>query len=129
MILSYLLSGCISKQVATKQGGNLYEVVQGEVYDSQEQTGIVTDKYSVTNLLASISNLKNTNESNFCIVSPLLGQGGFSYSVQFSDGQPATLTVKLIKEDMFGAAVLNHRIVCFITDISTDIPRIVQLNN
>lgn len=123
------MSGCISKQVAINHGGNLYEIVQGEVYDSQEHTGVVTDKYLVTNLLARISKHKNTNESNFCIVSPLLGQGGFSYSVQFSDSQPATLTVELNKEDMFGAAVLNHRIVCFITDKPTDFPRIVQLNN
>lgn len=124
MIFCTLLPGCISEQVAINQNSNLFEIVQGEVYELQKNTGVITDKFTVKKLLAQITKRKNINKGSFCIVSPLLGQGGFSYSVQFSDSPTTAISVTLLKEDTFGASVLNHRIACFIANDQTDLPLI-----
>ena len=52
--------------------------------------------------------------NTLCVVSPLLGGGGLSYVVEVVEKPKIEVRANLIKEDVMGAAVLHHRVVCLI---------------
>ena len=98
----------------SKASGDLFEIVHGEVYAYQDSIGVVTQEKMVSSLLSSIAPSVPYKSNSLCIVSPLLGGGGYSYVVDVVETPQIELRANLIKEDVMGAAVLHHRVVCLI---------------
>jgi len=98
----------------SKASGDLFEIVQGEVYADQDNKGVVKDEKIVSSLLSSIAPSVPYKSNSLCIVSPLLGGGGYNYVVDVVKKPKIEVRANLIKEDVMGAAVLNHRVVCLI---------------
>ena len=98
----------------SKASGDLFEIVHGEVYAYQDIIGVVTQEKMVSSLLSSIAPSVPYKSNSLCIVSPLLGGGGYSYVVDVVETPQIELRANLIKEDVMGAAVLHHRVVCLI---------------
>ena len=88
--------------------------MQGEVYADQDNIGVVKDEKMVSALLSSLAASVPYKSNTLCVVSPLLGGGGYSYVVEVVEKPKIEVRANLIKEDVMGAAVLNHRIVCLI---------------
>ena len=88
--------------------------MQGEVYADQDNIGVVKDEKMVSALLSSLALSVPHKSNTLCVVSPLLGGGGYSYVVEVVEKPKIEVRANLIKEDVMGAAVLNHRIVCLI---------------
>jgi len=98
----------------SKASEDLFEIVQGEVYADQDNIGVVKDEKIVFALLSSIASSVPYKSNSLCIVSPLLGGGGYSYVVDVVKKPQIEVRANLIKEDVMGAAVLNHRVACLI---------------
>lgn len=90
--------------------------MHGEVYVDQESIGVVKDEKIVSSLLTSVAPSVPYKSNSLCIVSPLLGGGGYNYVVDVVKKPKIEVRANLIKEDVMGAAVLNHRVVCLIPD-------------
>lgn len=88
--------------------------MQGEVYADQDNIGVVKDEEMVSAFLSSVAASVPYKSNSLCIVSPLLGGGGYSYIVDVVEKPKIEVRANLIKEDVMGAAVLNHRVVCLI---------------
>ena len=88
--------------------------MQGEVYADQDNIGVIKDEKMVSALLSSFALSVPYKSNTLCVVSPLLGGGGYSYVVEVVEKPKIEVRANLIKEDVLGAAVLNHRIVCLI---------------
>ena len=68
----------------------------------------------VSALLSSLALSVPYKSNSLCIVSPLLGGGGYSYIVDVVETPKREVRANLTKQDVMGAAVLNHRVVCLI---------------
>lgn len=101
--------------------------MHGEVYVDQESIGVVKDEKIVSSLLSSIAPSVPYKRNTLCIVSPLLGGGGYSYVVDVVEKPRIEVRANLIKEDVMGAAVLNHRVVCLIPNNRNTEPPVVIL--
>lgn len=110
----------------SKASGDLFEIVQGEVYADQNNKGVVMDEKIVSSLLSSIAPSVPYKSNSLCIVSPLLGGGGYNYVVDVVKKPKIEVRANLIKEDVMGGAVLNHRVVCLIPNNSnTEPPEVI----
>ena len=88
--------------------------MQGEVYADQDNIGVVKDEKMVSALLSSVAASVPYKSNSVCIVSTLLGSGGYSYIVDVVEKPKIEVRANLTKQDVMGAAVLNHRVVCLI---------------
>ena len=100
--------------------------MQGEVYAYQDNIGVVKDEKIVSSLLFYIAPSVPYKSNTLCVVSPLLGGGGYSYLVEVVEKPKIEVRANLIKEDVMGAAVLNHRVVCLIPNNgNTEPPQVI----
>ena len=98
----------------SKASGDLFDILHGEVDAYRDNIGVVKDKKMVSSLLSSISPSVPYKSNTLCVVSPLLGGGGYNYVVDVVEKPKIEVRANLIKEDVMGAAVLNHRVVCLV---------------
>ena len=76
--------------------------------------------------MSSIAPSVPYKSNSLCIVSPLLGGGGYNYVVDVVKKPKIEVRANLIKEDVAGAAVLHHRVVCLIPiNRNTEPPEVI----
>ena len=115
--MSLTLVGCAGEK-SSASSGSLFQLLHGEVYDTQSNIGVINDQAVVSSLMSAIAYGSAQTDNTLCIVSPMLGDGGYAFTIEVHEKPEILVHVSLTKEDVMGVAVLHHRVVCLIPNAS-----------
>ena len=123
--MSLALVSCETEQ-SSQSLGHSFKIIHGEINAGQTAIGVVKDEAIVSSVTSAIAPEILYVKNTLCVISPVLGSGGYTYEVDVVEKPQNRILTSLIKEDVMGTAVLHHRVVCLIpNNPNVELPEVI----